>query len=132
MIINSDFCVAQGFTLHRSHMVTSSINPNPRRLIMRRSLFTAILFGAASLAAFGQAASPTDAGQDHKDVRQDQRDARQDTRDARNDRSGMRQDRTDIRQDMKDGNFADAAKDRKDLRQDRRDKKQDKKEARQD
>ena len=100
---------------------------------MRRSILSAILFVMASMVAFGQSASPSDARRDnkdarqdardnradHRDLRQDRRDTRQDRRDTRNDRSELRQDRADMRRDMKDGNRTEAAKDRRDIRQDR-------------
>ena len=93
---------------------------------MRRSIFGALLFVMASLVAFGQAASPSDASQDHKDLQQLNREAAQTKQDARNDVSDMKQDHAALRTAVNDGNKVQAKKDVKDLRQDKRDLSQDK------
>jgi hypothetical protein len=70
---------------------------------MRRSIFGAILFVMASLVAFGQAASLSDAGQDRKELQQLDRAAHQDKRDARGALNSMQEDRSDLRTAVKDG-----------------------------
>jgi hypothetical protein len=57
----------------------------------------------ASLVAFGQAASPSDAGQDRKELQQLDRADHQDKRDARGDLNSMQEDRSDLRTAVKDG-----------------------------
>jgi hypothetical protein len=93
---------------------------------MRRCILGAILFVMASLVAFGQTASPSDAGQDHRKLQQLDRDAHQDKQAALNDRNDVKQDQADLRTAVKDGNKTEANKDRKELSQDKRDLSKDK------
>jgi hypothetical protein len=93
---------------------------------MRRSVFGALLFMMASMVAFGQAATPTDAGQDHKDLQELNRNAVQDKQDARSDVNDLRQDKTNMRTAVHDGDKAAASKDSKDIHQDQRALNQDK------
>lgn len=64
---------------------------------MRRSIFGALLFVMASMVAFGQAATPSDAGQDRKDLQELNRNAVQDKQDARGELNDIRQDKTSMR-----------------------------------
>jgi hypothetical protein len=99
---------------------------------MRRSIFGALLFVMGSLVAFGQAASPSDASQDHKDPQQLNREAVQTKVDARSDVNDMKQDRAQMNAAVKAGDKAQATADAKDLRHDKRDLTKDKKKIKQD
>ena|SRR5579859_787670 len=92
---------------------------------MRRNIFGAILFVMASLVAFGQNATPNDAGQDR--VQQIDRNAAQQKQDARSDRANLAQDKAALQKDVKDGDMAGAKKMQREARQDKRELSQDKK-----
>jgi hypothetical protein len=91
---------------------------------MRRNIFGAILFVMASLIAFGQSATPNDAGQDR--VQQIDRNAAQQKQDARSDRTDFARDKAALQNDVKNGDTAGAKKMQKEARQDKRDLSQDK------
>lgn len=90
---------------------------------MRRSIF-AILFLMASLVAFGQDATPNDAGQDRQ--QQIDRNAARQKQDARSDRTDLAQDKAALRNDVKNGDVAAAKKEQRAARQDKRELSQDK------
>jgi hypothetical protein len=89
---------------------------------MRRRIFGALLFGMASLVAFGQTASPSDPN----------REAVQTKVDARSDVNAMQQDHVQLNTGVKAGDRAQAAADAKALRQDKRDVRKDKQKIKQD
>lgn len=91
---------------------------------MRRSIFGAILFGMASLIAFGQSATPSDSGQDR--IQQIDRNAAQQKQDANSDRTDLAQDKAALHNDVKNGDMAAAKKEQRAARQDRRDLSRDK------
>lgn len=91
---------------------------------MRRNILGAILFVMASLIAFGQSATPSDAGQDRQ--QQIDRNAAQQKQDARSDRTGLAQDNATLRNDIKNGDKVAAKKEMRAARQDKRDLSQDK------
>ena len=83
---------------------------------MRRNILSGVFFVMASLVAFGQTATPTDA-QEHKELQQIDRNAAQQKQDARTDRADLAQDKAAVHNDVKNGDMAAAKKEQRQARQ---------------
>jgi hypothetical protein len=92
---------------------------------MRRNILGGMLFVMASLVAFGQTATPSDA-QEHKEMQQIDRNAAQQKQDARTDRADLAQDKAALHNDVKNGDMAAAKKEQRKARQAKSDLSQDK------